>query len=212
MDNAARALIMAASIILGVLLLSTLVYVFRAGASLDEAYDAAQNVRQLGLFNAKLGEYNRNDNTIADMISLANRVYNINADYNFDAKMSVKLVIKIGTSCFVIPDVEPIEDFNRNQIFKGNEDGSVTGKPISIYDLVDLPLKDLEIGGIGNNEDKLSLTKLGPAKYINDNGEEKIKNNSTIYKYIFECVDIQHNAETGRTRSLKFNAIINPDY
>ena len=53
MDNASKALIMAASILLGVMLFSVFVYVFRAGASLDETYDAAQNIRQLNLFYCK---------------------------------------------------------------------------------------------------------------------------------------------------------------
>lgn len=212
MDNAARALIMAASIILGVLLLSTLVYVFRAGASLDEAYDAAQNVRQLGLFNAKLEEYNKNDNTIMDMISLANRIYNINRDYNFDSTMTVKLIIKIGTQNFIIPNEEPTEKIERNEIFKGTSEGNVTGRPIPIYDLINVDFGDLEISGFGLDTDKLSQTKLGTIRYMDDNGVEMEKNNATIYQFIFECEDIEYNNTTGRIKSLKFNAIQNPNY
>ena len=94
MDNAARALVMAASIILGVLLFSAFMYVFRAGASLDETYDAAQNKRQLDLFNSRFDVYDKNDNTIMDLITVANNVYNVNKDYNYDPAMTIELIIK----------------------------------------------------------------------------------------------------------------------
>lgn len=117
MDNAARALVMAASIILGVLLFSAFMYVFRAGASLDETYDAAQNKRQLDLFNSRFDVYDKNDNTIMDLITIANNVYNVNKDYNYDSTMTIELVIKFDNNYFVIPRDEPTVKFSRNQIF-----------------------------------------------------------------------------------------------
>ncbi len=226
MDNAARALIMAASIILGLLLLSTLVYVFRAGASLDESYDAAQNVRQLGLFNAKLEEYNRNDNTIMDIITLANRVYNTNSDVDFDSSMSVKLIIQIGTQYYAIPDEEPSVKFERNQIFKCDASGNISGDPISIYDLVNVDLDTLGISGLGESSEKLSLTKLGKKAVrdesdnikVDSEGKPIYKNNVTIYKYVFSpkqedgTIAYTYNTYTGRVKSMKFKADINPDW
>jgi len=106
MDNASKALIMAASILLGVMLFSVFVYVFRAGASLDETYDAAQNVRQLNLFNSYFEVYDKDDNTILDMITVANRAYSVNKDANYDETMAIKIVIEIGDKFYVIPNME----------------------------------------------------------------------------------------------------------
>ncbi len=226
MDNAARALVMAASIIMGVLLFSVLTYVFRAGASLDESYDAAQNVRQLKLFNAKLMEYNRNDNTIMDMITLANRVYNINADSNYDPALAIKLIIQIGGQFFVIPDEEPTVDFSRNQIFKSDASGNPSGDPISIYDLINDNLGKLGAESLGSGTEKLSLTKLGKQAIRNEDGEEQkdadgntlYKNNVTIYKYIFTpkeedgTISYIYNNTTSRVKSMKFKAEVNPDW
>lgn len=235
MDNAARALIMAASVIMGVLLFSTLMYVFRAGASLDESYDAAQIVRQQKLFNAKLMEYNRNDNTIMDMITLANKVYNINVDCNYDPAIAIKLIIQIGGQYFVIPDEEPTTRLTRNQIFKSDPNGNpIPGttespNPISIYDLIDNDLNNLGITSIDGESivstEKLSLTKLGKQSIKNEDGTEKkdaegnkiYRNNVTIYKYVFTpmeedgTISYTYNQATSRVKAMKFNAKINSE-
>ena len=61
MDNASKALIMAASVLLGLLLLSMMIYVFRAAASIDENYDARQGERELQLFNSKFEVFDKNE-------------------------------------------------------------------------------------------------------------------------------------------------------
>ena len=49
MENASKALIMAASILLGLLLITAFVQVFKAGASVNENYDQTQRTAQLEL-------------------------------------------------------------------------------------------------------------------------------------------------------------------
>lgn len=209
MDNAAKALVMAASIILGVLLLSAFMYVFKAGASLDENYDAAQNKRQLDLFNSKFEVYDKDDNTIMDLITIANTVYNVNKDYDYDPTMTIELIIQFNSDYFVIPRNEPTEKFSRNQIFKGREDGTVLGEPISIYDLADKTLEEL---GLGSGEDKLSTAKLGDYTYTADDGSPIEKRNVMIYKYLFKCENMEYNLSNGRVKSLKFTAFTNSHY
>lgn len=213
MDNAARALVMAASIILGVLLFSVFAYVFRAGASLDESYDAAQNKRQLDLFNSKFEVYDKTDNTIMNMISLANSVYNVNRDFNYDPTMAIELILKLESKCIVIPRNEPTTNFSRNQVFWGDENGNISGDPISIYDLADKTLEELDLNiSEGNNQDKLSKTQLGSYTYTTDMGTQLDKNNVTIYKYIFSCENIAYNPTTGRINGIKFQVTKNPNY
>lgn len=211
MDNAARALIMAASIILGVLLLSTFVYVFRAGASVDEAYDEMQVERELRLDNAKFDVYDKQDNTIMDILSVINLAYNTNEDYAYDPAKAVEVVIHIGNTYFAIPRVELTGDlkkeFGRNKIFNRGSSINSVGEIQSTYDLADKTLEELEITGLENatTTDKLSTTKLGKRKVLNADGSEKVnsygetiyQNSVTIYKYIFksQCVCGEH--ETG---------------
>ena len=71
MDNAARALIIAASILLGVMLFSSFVAMFKAGARVDQAYDEKQIENAQNKFNSKFEIYDKNDNTIMDKIGRA---------------------------------------------------------------------------------------------------------------------------------------------
>lgn len=226
MDNAARALIMAASIILGVMLLSTFVYVFRVGASVDQAYDEAQNERELRLANAKFDVYDKPNNTIMDILTVINLAYNTNEDFLYDKAKAVEVLIKIGDKVYSIPRVEPEGDarkeFKRNKLFimesLSNSYTSASYKKdniISIYNLVDKKLTELGINIAGKEDnDKLSTTKLGKSIIRNPDGKPKTdeegkqvyRNNVTIYKYIFKskcvCGDSSHSLETGFTYNL----------
>lgn len=236
MDNAARALIMAASVILGVMLLYVFVYVFRAGASVDEAYDEMQIERELRLDSAKFDVYDRQDNTIMDILSVINLAYNTNEDYDYDSAKAVEVVIHIGNTYFAIPRVELTGNlkkaFGRNKILNRGASINSVGEIQSTYDLADKTLKELEITGLAPNTtdaktDKLSTTKLGRRKILNADGSEKknvygetlYRNNVTIYKYIFKskCVCGKHKtgfsynmtAGIGRIVKIEFEAEYN---
>ncbi len=109
------------------------------------------------------------------------------------------------------------KNFQEIKYFIGNEDGNVSGQPISIYDLADKPLKKSDNIGLdlkidGSDEDKLSTAKLGNYTYKADDGRDVEKKNVMIYKYIFECENMEYNLSTGRVRSLKFKAVKNTNY
>lgn len=240
MDNAARALIMAASIILGVMLFSTFVYVFRVGASVDEAYDERQIERELRLASAKFDVYDKQDNTIVDILSVINLAYNTNEDFTYDQAKAVEVVVRIGNSFFAVPRVEPTGDlrkeFGRNKILSRSTANEVGGTVRSSYDLLDKTLSELGITGLSgqSDSDKLSTTKLGRTRIINPDGTEKVdelgepvyRNNVTIYKYLFRsrcvCGDSSHSQNTGfsynvtpginRIVKIEFDAELNPNW
>lgn len=236
MENASKALIMAASVILGVMLMAIMVYVFRAGASLDEAYDAKQVVRQLQLFNSKLEVYDKQDNTIMDILTVINLVYSINKDYNYDFAKSIELIIKAGDKYFVVPMEKPkkISDgtnkYERNKIFvrKNLTDKDDISNVISSYDLANKTLKELELKGIGVSDaemqsDKLITTRLASKQYKNEWGKNIIKSNVTVYKYVFFCKcvcgatehagnGIYYHPTTGRVKNVEFELKINPEW
>lgn len=240
MDNAAKALIMAASIILGVLLLSTFVYVFRAGASVDQSYEEAQAERELRLASAKFDIYDRQDNTITDILSVINLAYNTNEDFSYDQAKAVEVIIRTGNKFFAIPRIEPSgelrKEFGRNKILSRMSANEVDGTVQSSYDLVDKTLAELGISGISgqSDSDKLSTTRLGRVKILNPDGTEKVdeygepvyRNNVTIYKYLFKskcvCGDSSHSEYTGfsynvtpginRIVKIEFDAELNPNW
>lgn len=215
MDNAARALIIAASILLGVMLFSSFVAMFKAGARVDQAYDEKQIENAQNKFNSKFEIYDKNDNTIMDIITICNAVYDVNEDYLYDNAKAIDVTLKIGDKYFTIPRDEPEGDFRkefgRNKIFplETNDIKNITKNPISIYKLADtiLDQEPLRITGINDGKnsdtdeptrpdyttDKLSRTRLG--RVLDRDNQGKIKkddegnniyrNNVTIYKYVF---------------------------
>lgn len=84
MQNATQALLMAASVMLGVILLATLVYVLRMGGNVNKQYDETQLNYQTEGFNYQFEIYQRDDNTIMDMINLLNLAYSTNSANGYD--------------------------------------------------------------------------------------------------------------------------------
>lgn len=72
MENASKALLMAAGVLLGIILISFAVYTFRSVASLSEEYDENQERTQIASYNNKFEKYNRDDLTVHDIISVLN--------------------------------------------------------------------------------------------------------------------------------------------
>lgn len=240
MDNAAKALIMAASIILGVMLFSTFVYVFRAGGSVDQSYEEAQYDRELRLASAKFDIYDRQDNTIADILSVINLAYNTNEDFSYDQAKSVEVIIRTGNKFYAVPRIEPTgnlrKEFGRNKVLNRVSANDAAGTVMSSYDLLDKTLSELGITGISgqSDSDKLSTTKLGRVQILNSDGTGKVdeygepvyRNNVTIYKYIFKskcvCGDPSHSEYTGfsynvtpeinRIVKIEFDAELNPNW
>lgn len=232
MENAAKALIIAATTILGILLLSIMVYMFRVGASVDEQYDQNQSSLQLELYNSQFEVYNTQYNSIMDLITVCNLAYSRNAETDYDSRRAVSINIKVGSKNFQIPSDKSVADsvgLKKNQIL-------LNGSVISIYNLADTPLKDLGILGVGNSEDKLSKSYTGTVKYKKNKYSERIWecskcgrismgidapsecskcknpnlyakeliNAATVYKYIFNCSKVEYDKSNGRVVSMEF--------
>lgn len=200
MENASKMLIMAATILISLMIISVFIYLFRLGASVNENYDERQSEGQLELYNNKFQYYNVENNTIMDMITIANLAYSVNKDTNYDSGWAIAIDIKIGSSTFKILDTEDESDpLKRNEIYSGSN-------KISIYNLVDLPIGSggLNLSGVPSVEegDKLSTTRYDSST------------NKTIYKYLFKCNTdkIKYNSVTGRTSYMSFELYLNSEY
>ena len=214
MENASRALYMAAAVIIAFMILAILINVFKAGAKLNEDYDFKQSKEQLELFNSKFEIYDRNNNTISDIVSAINLAYSVNKNVEYDEVKSITYCIGIGNRKF---SIVPREDLKKNEVFL-NEPNYVKSFPnpakIDSYDLLYKQIGDIKYHqsgssiygscGISNSDiigtDKLSKTYL-------DNS-----NNNLIYKYLFRCDKIEYNNQTGMVNYIQFTCYKNENW
>ena len=101
MENGSRALIMAATVLLGVFLLSMMLYMFRAGGQMTKQFDEKQINLQLENYNRQFEVFDKPNNTITDVISLANLVYSTNEQNEFAEGATVQLDVVIDGITYV---------------------------------------------------------------------------------------------------------------
>lgn len=225
MQNISKALIMVGSVILGVILMATLIRVLKMGASVNKTYDETQLSYQTQAFNYQYEVYQRDDNTIMDMVTLFNLAYTANVEGNYNVGNSVAIIIKIGNKTYQIPkdlstDVETFYNNNKKDEIKRNQVFGTVDGVISVYDLLEKTLSELGISGAGlTGSDKLSKIHMGEFVYYADRkiGEVEPGNliegaNGTTYKYIFDCDDsaITYNKLSGRISKMEFECKLNP--
>lgn len=100
MENASRALMMAAGVLIGILILSLAVYLFaNFGAASAEAHKRnAEN--QISQFNAQFTSYEgRTDITVHDIVSVVNLARNNNESFGLTAQTddNYYIIVKVGT-------------------------------------------------------------------------------------------------------------------
>ena len=228
MDNAVKAMIMAATVVLGIMLLSLLVYTFRAAAKVDEQYESNQSARSIELHNSKFEKYYTYDNTIMDLIDLCGLAYSNNVNCDYDQNLAIEIDIDIGGNIYKIPSSfsessrEPMtaykaaqlnitnslpDGYGKNRIWLGND-------MISIYDLVNKSAKELGISSAKEGE-RLTKTHTGLVQYTRHNDrtgvDETITENITVYKYYFKCTHIEYNDVTHKVKLMTFTRTTNND-
>ena len=94
MENASKALIMAGGVLIGVLILSLMVYLFLSfGANSKEIYDRIED-NQLLQFNANFNVYEgRNNLTIHQVVSVASLAKENNEKYQYRADHQVQVIL-----------------------------------------------------------------------------------------------------------------------
>lgn len=227
MENGARALIMAATLLLGIFLLSMMVYMFSAGGRVSKQFDDKQINQQLEAFNGQFEYYDTPYNTISDVISLANLVYDANEEAEFAEGATVHLDIDIGGVSYSIPgeykDPNKIRPEEKKYLTKRNTIAFGTSKEeVSIYNLLNFPVARLKTLQDTPGQ-QITLTKYNTTntEIITDASNETLSqtkllaNNRRIYKYIFVCEkddDFVYHNDTGRVGYIKLKLYINPEY
>ena len=84
MENASKALIMAAAVLIGVMIISLAVYLFLYFGSYAEGVENQNNENQISQFNSQFLSYQGKEGlTIYDVISIANMAKDYNAENGF---------------------------------------------------------------------------------------------------------------------------------
>lgn len=106
MEDASNALIMAAGILIGVLILSLAVYLFiNFGQTAAQIYEKNEQ-NQLNIFNSKFSSYEGKEKiTIYDIITVAGYAYENNKYYEDDEQYKIYVYIGIPTSNNEIQDI-----------------------------------------------------------------------------------------------------------
>lgn len=86
MENASKALLMAASVLIGILIISLAVYLFVSFGSTSAELHRQNEVQQIAQFNSQFTSYEGRECTIYDVVTLANLATENNIYYEFSSK------------------------------------------------------------------------------------------------------------------------------
>lgn len=90
MENASKALLMAASVLIGILILSLAVYLFVSFGSTSAEIHKQNEEQQIAQFNSQFTSYQGKECTIYDVISVANLATENNRFYELNTKTGGK--------------------------------------------------------------------------------------------------------------------------
>ena len=176
MENATKALLMAAGVLIGILMLSIFVLVFKKSGQFLESIDTVETTELITQYNSKLIDYNRDNNNIFDVISACNKAFDINYKNMFDEKDGINIYI-------IIKDDRDEYRFERNGKVTVLNDGHKDEYDITnemqkkiIINLITQKIKELEIDG-ETVEINLSTITVQDAP-VGSNEEE-------IHKYMY---------------------------
>lgn len=101
MENASKALIIAGSILIGLLILSVLVYLFVSFGSSSKQIHAEIDMNRLNEFNNQFLTYEmKDDNTIYDIISVTNLAIENNLYYGYDLSNKGNFYITVSAKIY----------------------------------------------------------------------------------------------------------------
>ena len=177
MENASNALLIAAGVLIGIMILSIAVFLFVNFSSISRDAQSTITANQLQEFNAKFSIYeNRKDLTIYDVITVANLAKQNNYEYSasnvFDTEYKVTVMF----------DEDKDNNFENSNGDKVCENNFQTGT-VDNYQLL-----------IGKyNEVYKQGDSLSSGKEIGD------------LKYNFKIGNISYNSTNGRVQTIKIN-------
>lgn len=93
MENATKALIMAGTVLISILLISFLIFFLRKGASASAEYYTTMSDAELAKFNAQFEVYDRDDNIFSDIITVVNLANDVNEKNENDSQNKITITV-----------------------------------------------------------------------------------------------------------------------
>lgn len=219
MENATKALEMAASVLIGVLLIGCIVYMYTQVSAVKKIEQDSTRTEQASDFNKNFEAYNRDDLYGSDLFSLANQIENYNIKES-DAKDYGRIDMKVNVKNKPIGAV----DFTRDTYNAEDLRDAYNSLANKIREL-----ENITTHGYGKNNNKKSVSywanfgtgtrleqqfaqecgKSAPNKLIDDVkkyttylGEQK-----DMARKTFKCTKMEYYSNTGRVKYMEFEEI-----
>lgn len=217
MENATKALEMAGSVLIGILILGCLVFTYTKISETKKDEQVSERVKQASDFNKDYVVFDRDNLYGSDMFSVANQIDNYNIKES-DTKYYGKIEIKVNVSTqirgarFFTKTNYNVESLNKAYKDLTNAIKDINteyfGKKVSYWS---------NYGTSSRLESQL-LQELGQNKYntISEAKKNELKNAITDYKdYLgeqkdmarktFKCIKIEYYDDTGRVKYMEFS-------
>lgn len=116
MENASKAFIMAAGVLIAVMIASFMILVLRKAGSMSAEYETQRGDLELANFNSQFEYFARENNTYFDIMTVANMAYDVNRNNQYDAnnKVEIKIVKQKDDALYSILSNDKLE---RNYFF-----------------------------------------------------------------------------------------------
>ncbi len=113
MENATKALLISAGVLLGIIIISLAVYVFANSAAFGESYESSQEEIRIANYNNKFEIYNKEEIRIYDIIS----VLNLSKEYK--EKYGDTINVYMGTTLLTQSiDINEQIQINKDEIYR----------------------------------------------------------------------------------------------
>ena len=222
MENASNAMLMAASVLIGVLILGLVVIMFNRLSSVEATRQQAEEVSAETEFNKQFESYNRKMLYGTDIISISNLIADYNERQGADGYATVamnKVKVTLNDEAFdeygytidentnagiIAEQIKNVE--NRINYYSVNGDYTKDGKTYSFEELKAksrLELQNLDI--LDDSYDYTTTAKgNGFAEYMDLSEELK-----AFKRKIFTCRKYETDPNTGRVTSMEFEEVNN---
>lgn len=207
MENASKALVMAGSVLLAIMIISTLLYAASTWGILPQAQDDADAVEQLKAFNQQYESYNKMAIYGSDLVSVLNKAINNNRRYDETYYINITFTLN-----------QPVEGIieHYKMYYAGELKGTKsidTSKNSNSKKVLNAKTYTLNsnLSAISDfinafNDNHIVRTK----ETGNDDGGYYYTSTKTsvatseFKTRVFQCTDIHYNSETGRVDSMTF--------
>lgn len=219
MENASKALIMAAGVLIALIILGALILMFSNLSNYQDTNIQTDREAQIVEFNNQYATYDRNDVRGNELISLLNKVVDYNDRKTGDTSDEKYQKMKIEVNG--IPQANfKYEDSDTNLIKSSYTQDNVKNNLLDEVQKIEQKYETKYISQLVSNISNIMDTDKGQAKAEEilpkaltkyTGGFSQIKNDTkTYYQYsqfkkaYFKCVDRKYNKNTGRIIYMKF--------